>query len=170
MVFSRNPEREARLLREWANGTTSREASARTSVPEGTVYYYWKKFNKDPEKANRLAKGLVASDEQIMTEILVQNDDEETAKNFQDKYDDLIRQGKYAEAEAFAKAEQEKRRYLRQLLRGAGSLSEYDLRQADQTLKEIEERKKKKQKTDSIKQESMSSPPGFFSPNAKVAK
>ena len=54
-VVRKNPQREELLLRYWRLGATGRETASRTGIPEGSVSRYFARFNKHPEKHNRLA-------------------------------------------------------------------------------------------------------------------
>jgi hypothetical protein len=44
--FTPNVERNEKLYRLWKEGKTIRQAAALTGYPEGTVIYYWRKYNR----------------------------------------------------------------------------------------------------------------------------
>src|SRR5438128_1554107 len=93
----RNPEREARLLEQWRKGSSAREAARVTGTPEGTVYYYWKRFNRDPEKANRLSMSLKPRRKLSPMDVIMQLVDVQSADEIQAKFDQLIKEAKYVE-------------------------------------------------------------------------
>jgi len=123
VVFSRNAEREARLLDEWRNGTTAREAARKTGDPEGTVYYYWKKFSRDPEKANRLAASLKPRRKLSPMDITFQTIALKTADDIDRKYNQLVKEGKYPQSEYFLRAEVERRRLRREIVSDVNSVT-----------------------------------------------
>jgi transposase len=110
-MMKKNPEREASLLDEWKKGTPAREAARITGVPEGTVYYYWKRFNRDPEKANRLAASLKPSRKLSDLDILLQSVKVQSAYEVQARFDSLLKEGKFEQAEHYIRAQREAERY-----------------------------------------------------------
>jgi len=127
MVFSRNPEREARLLEEWVKGTTAREAATKTGTPEGTTYYYYKKFNKDPQNANRLAANLKPSRKLSSVSVLIQSAKIQNAQEAQRKFGELMREGKYAQADYYVKAWSAGQRLWAESIRDVNSFLAYFL-------------------------------------------
>lgn len=124
MVFPRNAEREARLLDEWRKGTvTAREAARKTGYPEGTVYYYWKRFNRDPGKANRLAASLKPRKKLIAEDMFLQSIDVENANTIIKKFNELIRQEKYPQAEYYIRAKREERHFRNELMANVNSVT-----------------------------------------------
>jgi transposase len=121
LVFSRNPEREARLLEEWRKGSTAREAATNTGIPEGTTYYYYRKFNRDPEKANRLAKSLKPAKQLTPQEVMLQAFSVQNADQAMKKIHKLMDEGKFAEADSYIKAELGMRRLSASLWSGINS-------------------------------------------------
>lgn len=119
--MKKNPEREASLLDEWKKGTPAREAARITGVPEGTVYYYWKKFNRDPEKANRLAASLKPNRKLSDWDIFLQSVKVRSAYEVQAKFDILMKEGKFDQAEQYIRAQREAERYRNEHRQDANS-------------------------------------------------
>jgi hypothetical protein len=120
-MMKKNPEREATLLDEWKKGTPAREAARITGVPEGTVYYYYKRFNRDPEKANRLAAGLMPRRKLSDADILMQTIKALSTEEVQAKFDNLVKEGKYEQAEQYIRAQREAERYRNERTRDVSS-------------------------------------------------
>jgi hypothetical protein len=57
MTFKKNVERENKLLAHWRIGATVKKASLLSGVPEGSVSYYYRRFNRDKEKYLRIVQG-----------------------------------------------------------------------------------------------------------------
>jgi transposase len=108
--------REAMLLEYWRNGKTARQAARETGVPEGTTYYYYKKFNKDPARANRLAKSLRPSQNLGALDHLEQSTKALATEEVTKKYESLMNEGKFVEAKQYLEAEQVHDRYRSQQL------------------------------------------------------
>ena len=123
LVFSRNSEREARLLDEWRQGRPARQAAINTGTPEGTTYYYYRKFNKDPEKANRLAISLKPLKKLNPKDIMLQSLALQTADETSARFAELIKQGKYPQAEYYIKAVREATRLRREQVSGVNSFT-----------------------------------------------
>jgi hypothetical protein len=111
-MLKRNPQREALLLAKWREGKTVREAARETGIPEGTTSYYWKKFNKHPETANRLAQNLKPREKLQVQDYVIQMFFAVQAREAKDLYDSLVSQGKYAEAKSSIEARAELERYI----------------------------------------------------------
>src|SRR5437660_1600504 len=122
MGLIRNPEREARLLEEWRKGSSAREAARLTGTPEGTVYYYWKRFNRDPERANRLSMSLKPRRKLSPMEVLMQLVKVESAHEIQAKFDQLIKEAKYVEAEHDIRAMRAARHFRREEMANVNSI------------------------------------------------
>ncbi len=122
MVFSRNPEREARLLDQWVKGITAREAAANAGVPEGTTFYYYRKFNRDPEKANRLARSLKPRKKLTTQDVLLQSMSARSAEIVSNEYLRLIGEGKFADAYNYVRAAREHRRLRGEMLSDVNSI------------------------------------------------
>jgi len=55
MPFRRNIGRERTLLRHWRRGDTVKVASLLTGIPEGSISHYYARFNRNPEKYQKIA-------------------------------------------------------------------------------------------------------------------
>ena len=120
--MKRNPEREANLLDEWKKGTPAREAARITGVPEGTVYYYWKRFNRDPEKANRLATSLKPRRKLSDLDILQQSNRIRLGEGVQAEFDSLMKEGKFVLADYYMRAQRQAERYHNEQKQGRNSI------------------------------------------------
>jgi transposase len=121
-MIKRNPRREALLLVEWKEGKTAREAAKEAGVPEGTTYYYWKKFGRDPEKANRLAQSLKPPEKLQAQDYAIQMFYASEARQAKATYDSLVSQGKYEEAKSSVEARAALERYMSSKLSAITSL------------------------------------------------
>lgn len=122
-LMKRNPEREASLLEEWTKGRPAREAARETGIPEGTTYYYWRKFNRDPEKANRLARSLKPRKKLNEKDMLLQSIEVENANAIQKNFAELIKQGKYPQAEYYIRATREALHFRNELMAKVNSVT-----------------------------------------------
>jgi len=100
MRISSNPKREARVYSQWKENATIRTASNKLGIPEGTVAYYYKKFNKHPDKPiqryephSEESSQPPSMESQVLSAI--------TIKDVRDRYHSLIRGEKYHEAKAY---------------------------------------------------------------------
>jgi hypothetical protein len=57
MTFKKNVPREKQILYYWRLGNTIEKTSLVTGIPAGSIGYYFKKFNKDPEKYQKVVDG-----------------------------------------------------------------------------------------------------------------
>ena len=137
MVYPRNPKREAALLNQWRNGIPARQAALNTGIPEGTTFYYYRKFNRDPEKANRLARSHEPEEERSLHQKMADTRAASEVRKFQTKYDKLIEEGKYAEAKSLAEAEGAARHYRRDVLRGCNNVIEFRQKQEAESTNEL---------------------------------
>lgn len=119
--MKKNPDREASLLDEWKKGTTAREAAKIAGVPEGTAYYYWRRFNRDPEKANRLAASLKPRRRLSDADVVVQFMKAQSMEEVQAKFDTLVKEGKFEQAEHYIKAQREAEHYRNERTRDVSS-------------------------------------------------
>jgi transposase len=120
--MKKNPEREASLLDEWKKGTPAREAARITGVPEGTVYYYYRRFNRDPEKANRLATSLKPRRKLSDWDIIRQSDKIRLGERVQAKFDSLMKEGKFVQADYYMRAQRLAERYRNEQKQGVNSI------------------------------------------------
>jgi transposase len=121
-MMKKNPEREASLIDEWKKGTPAREAARITGVPEGTVYYYWKRFNRDPEKANRLATSLKPRKKLSDLDIIRQTDKIRLGEKVQAKFDSLMKEEKFVQADYYMRAQHQAERYRNEQKQGLNSI------------------------------------------------
>ncbi|MGD0478474.1 MAG: hypothetical protein ABSB29_09970 [Nitrososphaerales archaeon] len=120
--MKKNSEREASLLDEWRKGTPAREAARITGVPEGTVYYYWKRFNRDPEKANRLAASLKPRRNLSELDLVLQSEKVRLADEAQAKFESLMKEGKFVQADYYIMAQRQAERYHNEQRQGVNSI------------------------------------------------
>lgn len=111
-MLKRNPRREATLLAKWKDGKAARDAARETGIPEGSTYHYYRKFNKDPENYNRLAKSLKPSEALRPQEIVMQWGLAMAAEDVSEKYNALMKEGKYVEAKDYIEAKKAYDRYI----------------------------------------------------------
>lgn len=112
-LLERNPRREALLLAKWREGKTAREAALETGVPEGSTYYYWRKFNKDPERANRLAGSFRPPANLRPIDILTQTLGRRSKEEVFSEYNRLMKEGKYVQAKSMIEAQQAFDKYVK---------------------------------------------------------
>src|SRR3972149_7612103 len=100
MRISSNPEKEARIYSQGKENATIRTAAYMLGIPEGTVAYYYKKFNKNPDKPIQRYESQSeepsrppSMESQVISAMKM--------KDVRDTYHGLIREGKYHEAKAY---------------------------------------------------------------------
>ncbi|MCP8323098.1 MAG: hypothetical protein L6N96_02820, partial [Candidatus Methylarchaceae archaeon HK02M2] len=84
----------------WVTGKTIRVTSEETGIPEGTVAYYYKKFNKNPNK-NVIDYKTLSEDSEKSPSFRSQVLSAFQMKNVKDTYFDLIKEKKYHQAKAY---------------------------------------------------------------------
>jgi len=60
-----NIERNEKLYRYWKEGKTIREAALLSGVPEGTVSYYWRKFNRAAQRGRPIVIGKSENEDRV---------------------------------------------------------------------------------------------------------
>jgi transposase len=124
-MMKRNPEREASLLDEWKKGTPAREAARMTGVPEGTVYYYWRRFNRDPEKANRLAASLKPRRKLSDADIIQRSNTIRLSEGVRAKFDSLMKEEKFVQADYYMRAQRQAEQYYNEQKQSRSFLTLY---------------------------------------------
>ena len=92
--FEHNAERNRRLYESWELGYTIRDAAAATSDPEGTVAYYWRKFNR-AARTGRPIPIDSKTDSEIQLEEFMHASENLQLKN---KIEELVNKGQFQQA------------------------------------------------------------------------
>jgi len=96
----RNKQREEIIYQRWLKGMTIRATSEETAIPEGTVAYYYKKFNKNPEKFSS-SNQSESKDSDKKYSIAGEIAGAISARDTYQTYNRLIKEEKYHEAKEY---------------------------------------------------------------------
>lgn len=101
MTLPENPDRENILLSLWKQKFTVENASLESGIPKGSISYYYKRFNKDPEEyRKRFVKIVITQNNSFLIRSLKATKD---WNYIIIKLEELIGKGDYAKANEFLK-------------------------------------------------------------------
>lgn len=119
-----NPQREATLLEYWKKGTGAREAASKTGIPEGSVFGYYRKFNKNPQRYHREAERLKPPSRVKNQDLLKQLTNWKEGLAVKERHDRLMKEGRYIQAKYALEAQMLFERYYNSKVESVTSFSE----------------------------------------------